>query len=74
MITTKIQLKAGAGAGQVPPKPTIVLEYLTATPLESEQILEALADYAQSGLPLVLTKNVDALTGKTTVEIAPQGL
>lgn len=74
MITTKIQLKAGAGAGQVPPKPTIVLEYLTATPLENEQILEALADYAVSGVVLVLTRTLDSTTGKTTIEIAPQGL
>jgi hypothetical protein len=74
MITTKIQLKAGAGVGQVPPKPTIVLEYLTATPLESEQILEALADYALNSTPLVLTRTIDTTTGKTTIEIAPQGL
>lgn len=74
MITFKAQLKAGVGTGQVPPKPTLVIEYLTDTPTESEQIADAFADYIVNGSVMVLTRTTDVTTGKTTLQIAPQGL
>lgn len=74
MLTTKIELKQGVGSNGVPPVPTITFEYLTQAEMANEQILEAFADYIADGKTVVLTKTVDANTGKTTVTLKPSTL
>lgn len=74
MLTTKVELKQGVGTGGVPPVPTITFEYLTSAKEANEQIMEAFSDYITSGATVVMTKTVDANTGKTTVTLKPSGL
>lgn len=74
MLTTKIELQVGVGANGVPPAPAIVFEYLTNAKEANEQILEAFSDYITDGKTVVVTKTVNANTGKTTITLKPSTL
>lgn len=74
MLTTKIELKQGAGTNGVPPAPTITFEYLTTAKELNEQIIEAFSDYITNGETVVVEKTVDANTGKTTITLKPSSL